>query len=87
MERAVNLFWRVMYGIGFTPWEGAEAPPLRKLIESHRPPGRALDLGCGAGARTALTWRSTGGRSSASTAYPRAAHRTPQSGSAARSHR
>ena len=45
----MSLFWSMLYRIGYTPWEGGEAPPLRKLVEVDRPPGRALDLGCGAG--------------------------------------
>jgi SAM-dependent methyltransferase len=58
----MSLAYRVLYGIGFTPWEHLAAFPavteqISTLIdrEEHerRPPyGPALDLGCGSGAWT-----------------------------------
>ena len=44
--------YRLMYRVGFTPWDTGEAPPeLAALIEGPGalPPGRALDIGCGTG--------------------------------------
>lgn len=59
----MSLAYRVMYRVGFTPWEraaqgGADrtaAAQLGRLLdreeeERSRPLGRALDLGCGTGA-------------------------------------
>lgn len=53
----MSLLYRVMYGLGFKPWEQdgeATLPQLRTLLAaegSHRKPpyGSALDLGCGTG--------------------------------------
>src|SRR5207248_5801604 len=47
-----NLMFRAMYRFGFKPWDSGVPPPeLKELIEGPeaRPPGRALDLGCGTG--------------------------------------
>ena len=47
-----NLMFRAMYRLGFKPWDSGVSPPeLKSLIEGpdRRPPGRALDLGCGTG--------------------------------------
>lgn len=41
-----------MYRLGFTPWDSGVTPPeLKSLVEGAgaRPPGKALDLGCGTG--------------------------------------
>jgi len=48
----VSLAYRVMYRLGFTPWEQEE--PITDLIElingaDALPPGTALDIGCGTG--------------------------------------
>lgn len=61
----MSLAYRVMYRVGFTPWEraaegGADrtaAAQLGRLLdreekERSRPLGRALDLGCGTGTHT-----------------------------------
>ena len=48
----VSVLFRLMYRIGFKPWDSGVSPPeLRGLIEgpSARKQGRALDLGCGTG--------------------------------------
>jgi SAM-dependent methyltransferase len=47
-----RFVYRTAYRIGFTPWDrGVPAPELTGLLEgpSALPPGRALDIGCGAG--------------------------------------
>lgn len=61
----MSVAYQVMYRIGFTPWERAAvggpdrtaAVQLDRLLEREqdgraRPPGRALDLGCGTGTHT-----------------------------------
>ena len=48
----MSLLYRVMYRIGFTPWDTGQVPPeLSALIEGAGalPAGRALDIGCGTG--------------------------------------
>lgn len=59
--------YRLAYLIGFTPWEDQPLPPeLSALVEGPRarPPGRALDLGCGRGAHAVYLashgWQVTG---------------------------
>lgn len=46
-----HTLFRVFYATGFTPWDGHPIPSmLRELVEgSDRPPGSALDVGCGTG--------------------------------------
>jgi SAM-dependent methyltransferase len=47
-----NVMFRAMYRFGFKPWDSGVPPPeLEALIEGTdgRPPGKALDLGCGTG--------------------------------------
>jgi SAM-dependent methyltransferase len=55
----MSLAYRLLYGVGFTPWEQlATLPAVNEEItrlfareeQGHRPPyGPALDLGCGSG--------------------------------------
>ena len=48
----MSILFRAMYRLGFTPWDSGVSPPeLKDLIEGPqaRPPGKALDLGCGTG--------------------------------------
>jgi SAM-dependent methyltransferase len=48
----MSLTYRLMYRVGFTPWDTGQVPAsLAALIEGAGalPPGRALDLGCGTG--------------------------------------
>ena len=48
----MSLLYRVMYRIGFTPWDTGHVPPeLSALVEGTDalPAGRALDIGCGTG--------------------------------------
>ena len=55
--RGVNTGYALAYRFGFTPWERygtAAAASIGALLdreeaERSRPPGRALDLGCGRG--------------------------------------
>jgi SAM-dependent methyltransferase len=51
----MSLVYRIMYRIGFTPWDTGEVPPeLRALVEGPdaQAPGRALDIGCGTGTQS-----------------------------------
>jgi methylase of polypeptide subunit release factors len=54
----LSLAYRILYRVGFTPWERiAESPAAQQIAalfareeEGREPPhGRALDLGCGSG--------------------------------------
>jgi SAM-dependent methyltransferase len=54
----VSLAYRILYAVGFTPWEQMAEPQIAGQIadlfareeEGREPPyGRALDLGCGSG--------------------------------------
>src|ERR1700738_5662376 len=52
MSLISNVFFRLMYQRGFTPWDSGVSPPeLVEVIEGRRrlAPGRALDVGCGTG--------------------------------------
>jgi len=47
-----NVFFRLMYRRGFTPWDSGVSPPELVDVIDGTPrltPGRALDLGCGTG--------------------------------------
>jgi SAM-dependent methyltransferase len=63
----MSLAYRVMYRLGFTPWEQEE--PIADLVElvdgaDALPPGTALDIGCGTGRNAAYCarrgWQVTG---------------------------
>lgn len=54
----MSLAYRILYAVGFTPWEQMAKPPVADQIaelfvreeEGREPPyGRVLDLGCGSG--------------------------------------
>ena len=48
----MSLIYRVMYRVGFTPWDTGQVPgELTALVEGAGglPAGRALDIGCGTG--------------------------------------
>ncbi len=48
------LMYRLMYRVGFTPWDTGEVPgELRTLVEGPESlaPARALDIGCGTGSQ------------------------------------
>lgn len=54
----MSLAYRILYAVGFTPWEQMANPPVADQIANlfareeggRKPPyGRALDLGCGSG--------------------------------------
>ena len=54
----MSLAYRILYAVGFTPWEQMAQPPISGQIADFfareeegraRPYGRALDLGCGSG--------------------------------------
>ncbi len=48
----MSLAYRIMYRVGFTPWDTEQVPPeLASIVEGPHalPRGRALDIGCGTG--------------------------------------
>lgn len=58
MDASMSLAYRILYAIGFTPWEQMAHPQIAGQIaglfareeEGREPPyGRVLDLGCGSG--------------------------------------
>ncbi|MCV7191673.1 class I SAM-dependent methyltransferase [Mycolicibacterium brumae] len=44
-----QLIFRVMYRLGFTPWDGHPIAQNLQMLVAELPAGRALDLGCGTG--------------------------------------
>jgi SAM-dependent methyltransferase len=50
----MGIAYRLMYAVGFTPWDGPLPVPLIAMIEGPQAlsPGRALDLGCGKGTKS-----------------------------------
>lgn len=81
----VSLVYRLMYRIGFTPWDtGAVPPELSALVEGPNalPPGRALDLGCGTGTQSVYLARN-GWQVTAIDAVPRPLARARARGQAA----
>ncbi len=50
----MGIAYRLMYAVGFTPWDGPIPAPLKDMIEGPQalPAGRALDLGCGKGTKS-----------------------------------
>jgi SAM-dependent methyltransferase len=48
----VSLWYRMLYGIGFKPWDRDDPVPELVQAVDGRAPGRALDLGCGTGAQS-----------------------------------
>ncbi len=67
MRLIPSVSFRLMYRLGFTPWDSGVPPPeLIEVIEGARrlPSGRALDLGCGTGTTTVYManngWQMTG---------------------------
>lgn len=84
----MRFLYKVMYGIGFTPWDTPETvvpQVLRDVIEGPRPlpAGRAIDLGCGMGRHAIFLaehgWRVTGIDSSGR-ALRTARHRAEKAG-------
>jgi SAM-dependent methyltransferase len=45
----MSLTYRLLYRLGFTPWERDEAPAELVAVAGELAPGRALDIGCGTG--------------------------------------
>jgi SAM-dependent methyltransferase len=63
----MSLVYRIMYRVGFTPWDSDQVPPeLSEVIEGPNalPTGRALDVGCGTGTQSVYLarngWEVTG---------------------------
>ena len=56
----MSLLYRLLYRVGFTPWDTGEVPgELRALIEGNGlAAGRALDIGCGTGTQAVYMARS-----------------------------
>jgi 2-polyprenyl-3-methyl-5-hydroxy-6-metoxy-1,4-benzoquinol methylase len=50
----MNLAYRIMYALGFTPWDHGQVPQELEQLVERIPPGRALDVGCGTG--TQAVW-------------------------------
>ncbi|SCF35128.1 Methyltransferase domain-containing protein [Micromonospora viridifaciens] len=66
-SKLVNTVYNAAYRVGFSPWDlGPPMPELVDLIEGEQAlaPGRALDLGCGAGTKSVYLaqhgWKVTG---------------------------
>jgi SAM-dependent methyltransferase len=57
----MSLLYRLMYRVGFTPWDTGQVPTqLSALVEGPEalPAGRALDIGCGTGTQAVYLARS-----------------------------
>ena len=81
----MSLVYRIMYRVGFTPWDTGGVPPeLSALVEGPDalPPGRALDIGCGTGTQ-AVYLASNGWQVTAIDAVPRPLARARARGEAA----
>ena len=59
--RRLAFAWRYLFG---PPWDTGVAPPELARVVAARPPGRALDLGCGTGTNVRYLaehgWQATG---------------------------
>jgi SAM-dependent methyltransferase len=60
----VSLVYRIMYRVGFTPWDNEKVPAELTALVEGREPSRALDLGCGTGTQAVYMakagWQVTG---------------------------
>jgi cyclopropane fatty-acyl-phospholipid synthase-like methyltransferase len=62
----MGIAYRLMYAIGFTPWDRVMPTELKRIMEGADalPKGRALDVGCGKGTKAiymaAHAWEVTG---------------------------
>ncbi len=48
----MGIAYRVMYALGFAPWDRDQEPDALRELVAEQAPGRALDLGCGMGAKS-----------------------------------
>jgi 2-polyprenyl-3-methyl-5-hydroxy-6-metoxy-1,4-benzoquinol methylase len=50
----MGIAYRLMYAVGFTPWDGPVPNPLKDMIEGPNAVAAAwaLDLGCGKGTKS-----------------------------------
>jgi SAM-dependent methyltransferase len=67
----VSLRYRIMYRVGFKPWDNELAGAELEAAAAERPPGRAMDVGCGTGTQAVYLARQ-GWEVTAVDAVPRA---------------
>jgi len=81
----MSVAYRLMYLLGFTPWDGVHPQELTEIIEGPDalPPGRALDVGSGKGAK-AIYMATHGWRVTAVDNVPRAVAQARKRAEAAR---
>lgn len=65
VRRSLNRLSFSLWYFSRPPWDTGQTPPeLIRFVESGRPPGRALDLGCGTGTNVIYLarhgWQATG---------------------------
>jgi SAM-dependent methyltransferase len=80
----MGIVYRMMYALGFTPWDRVMPEELKRAIEDPEalPKGRALDLGSGLGAK-AIYMAARGWDVTAVEAVPRALREAKRSAEAA----
>jgi 2-polyprenyl-3-methyl-5-hydroxy-6-metoxy-1,4-benzoquinol methylase len=49
---ALDTPYRLMYRVGFKPWDNGSIPTDLRTWDGALPSGRALDLGCGTGTQS-----------------------------------
>ena len=60
----MSLRYRIMYAVGFVPWDTDRVPPELAELAAGMPPAQALDVGCGTGTQAVYLaqqgWEVTG---------------------------